>query len=414
MKQSACRESRKHSKGYESMHLHMRAWKKMQDKRCPRFGRSKSKITFEPCARVRLIQRGSSTTPLGDKPHIVWFYDVSAIALSVLVVRDLALDPIAPRRLATATTMANQMKRPILLSALIVILAVCYSFWGHSSDRKPFVQASSSTVPQRKAEVIVAPRAASSAASAVALPEAKPLLTDTRRRIMDSRDLMKTVAEIRLHGTQDEKDWALAIMMTCGQVRSMAIPPGGGDAASEPSATIRVTSRDVARERKLAYESIMERCKGIYALSAADRRSLQSELVAGSATNSSELAKLHSLATTPEDRWSDEQAKLISSSLYGGDPVLQREAFFAAQRAIDVNAPGGDDRSEALERAFRTELGLGPLDDLERQTACVMINHCPSSVADQNTSSRSVDRLADEYRVALQAHKDVKSILAIR
>ncbi|MFL6681715.1 MAG: hypothetical protein ACJ8IK_25480 [Burkholderiaceae bacterium] len=158
----------------------------------------------------------------------------------------------------------------------------------------------------------------------------------------------------------------------------------------------------------------MERCDGIYALSPDQRRSIQSELVAGSAGNSSELAKLHSLASTAEDRWSDEQAKLISRSLCGGDPVLQREAFFAVHGAIDVNAPGGADRSEAFERAFKSEPGLGPLDDLERQTACVMINHCPSSLADQNASNRSVDRLADEYRDALQAHKDVKSILAIR
>ena len=305
------------------------------------------------------------------------------------------------------------MKRPILLSALIVILAVCYSFWGHSSDKKPVVQASSSSVAERKPDVIVAPSAALSAAQAMALPEKKPLLTDTRRRIMDSRDLMKTVADIRLHGTQDEKDWALAILMTCGQVRNRAVLPNG-ETASEPSAVIPVPNRDIARERKLAAQSIMERCKGIYALSAADRKSLQSELVAGSASNSSDLAKLHSLATTDEDRWSDEQAKLVSRMLYGGDPVLQREAFFAAQRAIDVNAPGGDDRSEAFERAFKTGLGLGPLDDLELQGACVLINRCPSSVADQNPSNRSVDRLADEYRVALQAHKDVKSILAIR
>ena len=276
------------------------------------------------------------------------------------------------------------------------------------------MQASYSTVPERKREVIVAPAAVSATARAVALPESKPLLTDTRRRIMSSRDLMKTVAEIRLHGTQDEKDWALAIMMTCSQMRSMGVSPGGGVAASEPAATLPVTSRDVARDRKLAYQSIMERCKGIYALSSDERRSFQSELVAGSASNSSDLAKLHFLATTAEDRWSDEQAKLISRSLYGGDPILQREAFFAAQGAIDLNAPGGDDRSEAFERAFKSKFGLGPLDDLELQTACVMINHCPTSFADQNSSNRSVDRLADEYRGALQAHKDVKSILAIR
>ena len=309
------------------------------------------------------------------------------------------------------------MKRPILLSALIALLVFCYCFWGLAPEPKPAVQPLPTPVSERKPDTTVVLASASNATHAVALPEIKPLLTDTRRRMMDSRDLMKTVAEIRLHGTQDEKDWALSITMACGQVRSTAVPPGGGVAASEPAATFPVTSRDVARERKLAYESIMERCKGIYALSSFERRSLQSELVAGSASNSSELAKLHSLATTDEDRWSDEQAKLVSRSLYGGDPVLQREAFFAAQRAIDVNAPGGADRSEAFERAFQTELVSGPLSDLELQTACVTINRCPSSVADlsgQNSPDKSVDRLTDEYRVALRAHRDVKSILAIR
>jgi hypothetical protein len=42
------------------------------------------------------------------------------------------------------------------------------------------------------------------------------------------------------------------------------------------------------------------------------------------------------------------------------------------------------------------------------------ISHCPSSVADQNASNRSVDRLAEEYTGALPAHEDVRSLLAIR
>ena len=162
---------------------------------------------------------------------------------------------------------------------------------------------------------------------------------------------------------------------------------------------------------------IRDRCKGLSALNTEDKASLRSDLIAGSERSSSVLARLHLLATTDEDRWSEEQANMISSSLYSGDPVLQREAFYAAQRSIDLDAPSGADRSEAFEQAFQSELVSGPLSELERQTACVMINRCPSTAVDlrnQNTPSKSVDRLANEYKAALQSHKDVKSILAIR
>ena len=309
------------------------------------------------------------------------------------------------------------MKRPILLSALITILAFCYCFWWLSPDKKPGVQASSAAASDLRHEVIVASSAASPATHTIVLPESKTLLTDTRRRMMDSPDLMKTVTEIRLRGTQDEKDWALLIMMACAHVRGKGLAADGGIAASQSASTVSVTNREVARERRLAYESVSERCKGLSALTSADRAALQSELMAGSESNSSELARLHSLASTDEDRWNDEQANLITRSLYGGDPVLQQEAFFAAQRSIDLNAPGGADRSAAFEQAFQSAFASGPFSDLELQTACVLINRCPSSVADlrsQNSPSKSVDRLADEYRGALQAHKDVKSILAIR
>ena len=308
------------------------------------------------------------------------------------------------------------MKRPILFAILVVVLAFCYFFWRLIPKEEKAAQTSAASAPAVPA-IAVTSKPAAATTQPVIQGKVPEMLTDERRRILDSPDLMKTVTEIRLHGTQDEKDWARYAMMACAHVRGKGLPADGGIAASQAESTMPSASPEVTKERRLAYESVSQRCKGLSALNPDDRISLQSELSAGSESNSSELARLHSLASTDEDRWTDEQTSLITRSLYSGDPVLQQEAFFAAQRTIDLNAPSGADRSAAFEQAFESTLVSGPLSDLELQTACVLINHCPSSSTDprsQNSPNKSVDRLVDEYKGALQAHKDVKSILAIR
>lgn len=308
------------------------------------------------------------------------------------------------------------MKRPVFLIGMPVILMFCFCFWGLAPKKKELAASPPVAALEPKSERPIESAGPSRTANAAISSDSKPLLTDTRRSVMDSRDLMKTVTEIRLHGTPDEKDWAVTILLDCINVHARGVQ-ANGTPASEPESIHPIHEPDVARERVSAFRSVTERCAGLYALSPSERRALKSDLLAGAAANPSDLAKLHALSDSDENRWSDDQANLVSRSLYSGDPIFQQEAYYAARRGFDSDAPGGEDRLRAWDSAFRSEIGLRLTTDLELQTACVLINHCPSSAPDEEVPRQlgnGIDRLVSQYKAALQAHKDVRSILAIR
>ena len=264
------------------------------------------------------------------------------LAFQVAVAAVLLLAAVCPIQTRLILIPTNKMRRPILISVLILLLAFGICFWWLKPLKGSVAQTATSPMTERTPEVIVPSSASALPPKTSAVPDSKPLLTEVRRRIMDAPDLMKAISEIRLHGTQDEKDWALFIMMACDHVHLNGSTLDDPEMAANPSASgMPATNRELAKERRIAFESISQRCKGFSALDAEDKKSLRSELITSSGTNSSVLARLHTLATTDENRWSDEQATLISNSLYSGDPILQREAFFAAQRSIDLDAPGG-------------------------------------------------------------------------
>lgn len=265
---------------------------------------------------------------------------------------------------------------------------------------------------------IVAEIASNSVTTKPSLARVTTPLTDDYRRIMDSPDLLRTVAAIRANGSQDEKDWALYIVAGCINVRSAALRAAASSSqAITSNAVVEAKAKELAAEKRRAYDSASTRCKGIWDMSPEERRALNTELMAGSASNPSALGQLNALASTDETRWTSEQSGLISSALYSDDLVLQRGAFYALHGAIDVNAPGGEERREALELAFTPEAAYAPLSELDSLVACSVIGACASNISalrEQSSPSRSVKRLADEYRAALQNHKDAASILAIR
>ncbi|MFL6625192.1 MAG: hypothetical protein ACJ8G1_01820 [Vitreoscilla sp.] len=310
------------------------------------------------------------------------------------------------------------MKRPILFSALLVVLTLCYCVWGLASHEdkvataptpEPIVPGVPSSFPS-----LMAPSAPLASHSQVALKR----LTVDRQRIMDSPDVLQTVAYIRQNGTQDQKDWAAFLLDGCVNVRAAKrASEASSSASASASQVVRSKDKVIAAERRQAFERLSQRCQGVFGLQADERHAIKADLIANSSTNSSVLGRLHALISSQEDRWSDDQASLISNSLYSDDPVLQREAFFALKGAIDINAPGGTERALALERAFPAEAVSGQLSEFERLGACAVIKLCasnPEDFSDQHSGDWAVSRLEKEYRAAIQDRKDARSILAIR
>ena len=165
--------------------------------------------------------------------------------------------------------------------------------------------------------------------------------------------------------------------------------------------------------KKGATEALAARCKGVDQLSADDRRAMKQALSEGYARNQSVLGQLHAI---DGDRWSGDQAKLISDSLYSPDPIVARTAFFAVLAAFDSNSPGGMDRQNAFTLALGPEFARGPLSEFERLQGCRNMGWCGSDWGSRDGSSASsvVATLADKYRAALQAHADARTLLAVR
>jgi len=148
-----------------------------------------------------------------------------------------------------------------------------------------------------------------------------------------------------------------------------------------------------------------------------DRQALEDDLRAAAVSNPSVLGQLQALASSQEDRWSSEQARQITESLYSGDPVLAREAFFALLGAMDRDSPGGQDRNTALMAALGPIYACAPLSNFDRLDVCASIGRC-SSVSDADHPEPALEaavlRLEQKYRAAVESRMDARSIMAIR
>jgi hypothetical protein len=309
------------------------------------------------------------------------------------------------------------MKRLILSFLAVAVLIFAYDLWMREPDHTRPVPVSTGGAPHRGI-----PASAASIAATPSSPiqgESRAAMTEKRELLFDSPDLMKTLKEIRKTGSQDEKDWGAFILAVCTNVRATNRMEAAEVAAASAAANSVAASkeRELQRERRQAFERLKARCAGIFDLTPEERSGLKSDLIANSSTNTSVLGRLHALATSSDDRWNHEQLALITNSLYSNDPVVQREAYFALHVAIDRDAPGGADRSDALDLAFPPVVVSGSLSNLESMAACYVIKMCSSNQeqrANGTNASRAVERLATEYKAALSNHSDARSILAIR
>ncbi len=308
------------------------------------------------------------------------------------------------------------MKRPVLIAVFVIALVFCYCLWGLASQKKSSLShsdgQSSQTPRPESAPTPVLPQVPATAPSQAA--SLHPV-TDDFKRVMDSPDVMKTVSEIRLHGSQDQKDWASAMAASCRQVigRSHQLASeSSSQAEAEPKA-----SKAVEAEKARALATLQERCKGIGQMNTDDYWTLRQELAAGNATSQSVLGRLHQLVSSQDDRWTDDTMKMVTEGIYSSDPVVQRNAFFALQGAIDLNASGGPDRKAAMQVAFSDEAYGAPLSEFERLSNCYLSDNCEANVNEwltQPTTNPQVERLVKDYKSAVRSHADARTLLAIK
>lgn len=312
------------------------------------------------------------------------------------------------------------MKRLILLSILAVALAFLYcsrelagpkALASMEQERETSI-AGPHTPQARAAATLVA------TASGVRAASSSPL-TDDRRRIFDSPDVMGTINQVRANGTSDEKEWALYLLVACvhANARFSALQADAADREQDQSASTPSRIALAALKRQ-ASETLAARCRGVKALALLnDRQALEDDLRAAVVTNQSMLRKLGVLASSQEDRWSSEQADQITNSLYSGDPVLARAAFFALLGAMDRDSPGGQDRNTAFIRALGPNYTETPLSDFERMSGCAALGRCGSDWDTEYPGpapDAAVMRLTEKYRAAVESRMDARSIMAIR
>lgn len=318
------------------------------------------------------------------------------------------------------TTHQGAMKGSILVSILAVALVSWYclshppQMEGQAIVGQPLQNATAtSPAPLARPVGTVMP-----ATSGTALPAMSPL-TDHRRQIFDSPDVMATIDRLHASGTADEKEWALYLLVGCVHVNARAAAPRPDAEASEEGLPVEPgTQAQLKALKKRASDELASRCRGVKAMAhMQDRQALQDDLRAAAIANRSTLGQLEALASNQEDRWNSEQARQITESLYSGDPVLARAAFFALLGAMDRDSPGGADRNAAFNAALGPIYAHAPLSDFERLSACAAIGLCgsPSDAEDSGLPPNSeVLRLAQKYRAAVASRLDARSIMAIR
>jgi len=296
------------------------------------------------------------------------------------------------------------------------VLVFCYCYWGLAPSAKPVAQGANS-VPSVSKEPTQDPaqmtvQVPTASASGQALPQAP--ITHDREQIYDSPNVLASINKIRQSGSQDEKDWALRLLLECNAFLTKVPQTDGTLAAAPlPKPFGRGDNAELEAQRKAANDELLGRCKGVDQLTVADRKSLREALSQGHSANQSVLGQLQAI---DNDRWSGAQAQLISDSLYSSDPIVARSAFFALLSSFDSNSAGGRDRLDAFTLALGPQFTGRPLSEFERLDACRTQGWCGGNWgSDENTTPRAaVTTLADKYRSAIASHTDARSILAIR
>jgi hypothetical protein len=312
------------------------------------------------------------------------------------------------------------MKKLILILTVAVVLTFCFCKWElGSTEALPNADSpreALAATPPAAQTLAVATLAAGTSGSP---PSSSSPLTDDRRRIFDSPDVMGTIHRVLAEGTSDEKAWALHLLVACVQTNArVSAEQSNADDRAEDQPPSAPTTVALAALKRQASDALAARCRSVKPLAhLQDRQALEDKLRAAAIANRSVLGQLEALARDQDDRWSSEQARQITNSLYSGDPVLAQAAFFVLLGAMDRDSPGGQERNAALEAALGPIYAAAPLSDFERLGGCAVLGRCGS---DRHTEypgpapDAAVRRLEQQYRAAAESRMDARSIMAIR
>ena len=305
-------------------------------------------------------------------------------------------------------------KRLVLFSALVLagVFSLCY--WGLAPSKSQIAEVAVAT--SAKSKEWAAPRPVVASAPVVTLPASTVRrISDERKIIFDSPNVLAMVNAVRVNGSQDEKDWALSLYAVCTQIiYKPAAVNAELDANKENQAASAPDAPELTAKKNRASTMLSKRCEGFDGLNADERRAIRHDLSEGHAANQSTLGQMNNIH---DDRWNENQAKIITQSLYSGDPILAKTAFLTVMSSFDSAVPGGGDRQQAFTLALAPIYLNFPLSDFERLDACRSMGWCGSYYGpdpDSTQPSPAIARLADKYRAAVQAHEDARELLAIR
>lgn len=311
------------------------------------------------------------------------------------------------------------MKRSLFMSvlALAVLFVFCHRVL--SPTHSQATRAAAHTTVTTKT-FLPEPPVASISVPPKPPPQSLPQpVTDHRRQILDSADVMAAVNAIRLNGTADEKGWAALLLLSCA-VYAKPFEQHLKELRAYQASPVAAGSDELSAKQQRAYETLQERCVGVNDLVQKERVSLLREFRAESAVNPGVIGQLHAIAVNASNgdtRWTPAQADAITEGLYGGDAAVAKEAFLALYSSIDENAPGGRDMRTALLFGMAPTYVNPRLSLFESMDLCVSAGLCgPDNEPEDDGSSYSPAelRLMSEYRAAFGAHLDARRILAIR
>lgn len=247
--------------------------------------------------------------------------------------------------------------------------------------------------------------------------EQRQPVTDDRRRILDSNDVLATIRGVQKDGNADEKDWARSLLTAC-VLLDMEPPKPSIEGAGPPNASSPPLSALHAEQKKRASEILRKRCSGVRRLDKTDLAALKSALKNDQGEDlTSPLQKMGGMINNSDSRWSDAQNQLVTASLYGGDPILQRTALFVLLQGNDINAPGGADRQAALISVLGAKYSSATLSQFESLQECITFGDCQgegSGSPPPKPPTPAIRLLEAKYESALAKQLDARSILSIR
>ena len=290
--------------------------------------------------------------------------------------------------------------------------AVGISWMSFGGPRAPSSEAMPETIKQGlPIEAIAAPTAAQSMVPArpkVTAASVLPPPVEVRRVLYDAPNLFEAVRKARASGSPDEKGWAALLMRECYGYLSK-------EQHSERVAGL-TDSPEVGAQRLAAFDELHKRCDGFNDVSWPARREATAELAAAAHASTSTFHTLTALKARHDrgdTRWNQADSRLVADALYGADPLIKREAFWALYTAIDRNAPGGEERRDALLFALADQMINPPLSTFERLAQCAVAAICSESDLSPSIAV-TPNRLQSLYLEAIAQRHSPEVILAIR